>query len=101
MLARQSFLPVDFKANIVDFDALRIIVIRLLDHCQSSIPMLNNVYGATIMVLNEMRVHITLKKTVCVIDCQSKIINANIAEVQVKDDVFSLLTILNLLTGLL
>jgi hypothetical protein len=35
-----------------------------------------------------MRVHITLKKTVCVIDYQGKNINANIAEVQVKDDVF-------------
>ena len=40
-------------------------------------------------VLNEIRVQITLKRTLHVIDCQNRSINAKIAEVQAKDVVFS------------
>jgi hypothetical protein len=50
---------------------------------------LNDVYGAIMKVLNELRVQITLKETLHVIDCQGKNINTNIAEVPVKDLVFS------------
>jgi hypothetical protein len=39
-------------------------------------------------VLNEMRIQITLKKTLHAIDCQNRSINAKIAEVQAKDVVF-------------
>jgi hypothetical protein len=45
-----------YKENFEDFDAPGTIVTRLLDHCQLSIPKLNNVYGAITKVLNEMRV---------------------------------------------
>jgi hypothetical protein len=89
-----------YKDNVEVFDAPGIIVTRLMDHCQPSILNLNNVYGAIIKVLNEMRVQITLKKTLHVIDCQGKNTNTNIAEIQAKDIVFPLLTILNLLIGL-
>jgi hypothetical protein len=77
-----------YKDNIEDFDAPGMIVTRLLDHCQPSISKLNNVYGAIMKVLNEMRVQMTLKKTLHVLACQGRNINTNVAEIQAKDVVF-------------
>ncbi len=77
------------------------VVTSLLEHCPPATPLLTNIYGAIMKVLKEMNVQITLKKTPHVIDCQNRRNNANISEVQAKDVVFSKLTILNWLTGLL
>jgi hypothetical protein len=58
-----------YKDNIEDCDAPGMIVTRLLDPCQPSIPMLNNFYCPITKMLNEMRVQITLKKTLHVYNC--------------------------------
>jgi hypothetical protein len=62
-------------------------ITRLLSILQPSTPLLNEVYGAMMKVLNELRVQISLKKALIVIDHQGKNININIAEVQAKDNV--------------
>jgi hypothetical protein len=77
-----------YEDNIEDFDTPWMIVTRLLDHYQPSIPKINNVYGTIMKVLNVMRVQINLKRTPHIIDCQGRNINTNIAEVQAKDVVF-------------
>jgi hypothetical protein len=51
-----------YKDNIVDFDAPGMIVTSLLEHNLPN-PLLNNIYGTKMKVLNEMRVQITLKTT--------------------------------------
>jgi hypothetical protein len=77
-----------YKDNTQDFDASGMVVTSLLEHRPPPTPLLTNIYGAIIKVLNEMRVQITLKKTLHVIDCKNRRINANNAEVQAKDVVF-------------
>jgi hypothetical protein len=77
-----------YKDNIQDFDAFGMVVTSLLEHRPPPTPLWTNIYGAIMKVLNEIRVQITLKRTLHVIDCQNRSINANIAEVQAKDDVF-------------
>jgi hypothetical protein len=84
-----------YKDNIQDFDASGLVVTSLLEHHPPPTPLLTNIYGVIIKVLNEMRVDITLKKTLHVIDRQSRSINAKIAEVQAKDVFFPILTILD------
>jgi hypothetical protein len=74
-----------YKDNIEDFDASGMIVSSLLEHRLPQTPLLNNIYGTIMKVLNEMRVQNTLKKTLHVIDYQNRSINANIAEVKAKD----------------
>jgi hypothetical protein len=76
-----------YKDNIEDPDSFTTIT-TLLSHCQPSSSVLNDVYGTIMKVLNEMRVQISLKKTLHVIDHQGKNITTNIAEVQTKDVVF-------------
>ncbi len=61
---------------------------KLLKHLKLSTETLEKVYGAIMKVLNELRVHISKKQTISVIDSQGRTINTNIAEVQAKDVVF-------------
>ncbi len=78
-----------YKDNIEDSYAPGTTITRLLHHCQPSTPVLNDIYCAIMKVLNELRVQITLKKTIHVMDCQGKNISTNIAEVLARDVVFS------------
>ncbi len=50
--------------------------------------MLNDAYGTILKVLNKLRVQLSLKKTLLLVDCQGKTINTNIDEVQAKDVAF-------------
>jgi hypothetical protein len=61
---------------------------RLLFYLKPPISLLNDAYGTIMKVLDELRVKISLKKTLLVIDCQRQTINTNIAEVQAKDVAF-------------
>jgi hypothetical protein len=65
-----------YEENIQDFDASGMIATSLLEHCLPPTPLLTNIYGAIMKVLNEMRVQTTLKKLLHVIDCQNRSINA-------------------------
>jgi hypothetical protein len=78
-----------YKDNIQDFDESGMVVTSLLEHCPPPTPMLTHIYGAIMKMLKEIRAQITLKKTLHVIDSRNMSINANIAEVQAKDIVFS------------
>jgi hypothetical protein len=89
-----------YKDNIVDFDAPGTIVTRLLGHPQPSIPKLNNVYGAIMKVLNEMRVQITLKSHSLSLIVKAGTLIQRLLRFKQRILFFSLLTILNLLTGL-
>jgi hypothetical protein len=51
------------------------VVTSLLEHHLAPTPLLTNIYGAIMKVLNKMRVHINLKKTLHVIDSQNRIQN--------------------------
>jgi hypothetical protein len=53
-----------YKDNIQDFDAPGMVVTSLLKHCQPPTPLLTNIYGAIMKVLNEMRVQITVNAAV-------------------------------------
>jgi hypothetical protein len=82
-----------YKDNIEDPNSFTPIA-RLLSYCQPSTSVLNEVYGAIMKVLNELRVQILLKKTLFVIDCHGKNIYTHIAEVQAKDVVFPTIDII-------
>jgi hypothetical protein len=48
-----------YKNNIQDFDASGMVVTSLLEHCLPQTPLLTDIYGTLMKVLNEMRVQIT------------------------------------------